>query len=242
MSILKHYKKTGYVQISNILAQNTSLSYEALGLLVNLLSRPDDWVVHKSYFRIESCGEVKLNRIFKELQDAGYLHLSDIRENNKIIDRYWTVSDEPIQSREKWEEILQNLNPTKPHDKETSSCAPPELQKKDLIQKKEKYTNTCSSTQKELDERNSSFEIFWNLYPRKVAKKDATKAWDKYYKKADIILNDIKLRMAGDEWRDKKFIPYPASYLNGERWNDDPKDKFVDKTKTAKSWWMEGVL
>lgn len=71
-----------------------------------------------------------------------------------------------------------------------------------------------------------SFEGWWNWWPKKVAKKDAFKAWKTLTqtnrKKA---LHDSATRYASTE---KHFIPNPATYLRGERWNDElvkPPDK-----------------
>ena len=62
------------------------------------------------------------------------------------------------------------------------------------------------------------FNDFWALYPRKTAKKYAQTAWDRIAKKyhKDII-EDLKKR----KWDDPRFIPYPATYLNGQRWLDE---------------------
>jgi hypothetical protein len=135
MSILKHVKKNGYVQISNELAQTKKLSYEAIGVLVNLLSRPENWIVHKSSFRNEYCGEVVINRIFKELKEAGYLFLYDIREDGKITDRAWVVSDEPIKSSEEWLETLENLNAGEPQMRK------PQFEEKGTVQIKNNNIN-----------------------------------------------------------------------------------------------------
>jgi hypothetical protein len=60
-----------------------------------------------------------------------------------------------------------------------------------------------------------SFDTFWNLYPKKVAKADALKAWNKATKKktADEL---IALTKAYSESKlpDMTYIPYPASWLN----------------------------
>jgi hypothetical protein len=60
-----------------------------------------------------------------------------------------------------------------------------------------------------------SFDTFWNLYPKKVAKADAIKAWKQATKKktADEL---IALTKAYSESKlpDMTYIPYPASWLN----------------------------
>jgi hypothetical protein len=62
---------------------------------------------------------------------------------------------------------------------------------------------------------DESFETFWLLYPKKVAKADAVKAWKQVLKKktADEM---IALTKAYSESKlpDMTYIPYPASWLN----------------------------
>ncbi len=71
---------------------------------------------------------------------------------------------------------------------------------------------------------NISFSDFWAAYPRRVARKDAETAWRKidageYHK----IIDAVNRAKKTDDWRREagKFIPYPASYLRGERWTDE---------------------
>ena len=65
---------------------------------------------------------------------------------------------------------------------------------------------------KEVDE---SFETFWNLYPKKVAKADALKAWKQVLKKktADEMIGLTKA-YSESKLPDMTYIPYPASWLN----------------------------
>jgi hypothetical protein len=62
---------------------------------------------------------------------------------------------------------------------------------------------------------SESFDTFWLLYPKKVAKADALKAWKQVLKKktADEM---IALTKAYSESKlpDMTYIPYPASWLN----------------------------
>lgn len=67
-----------------------------------------------------------------------------------------------------------------------------------------------------------SFNEFWLLYPRRVAKKDAVRAWARV--PTDL---HVTVLVALASWRrvwaqkDIEYLPYPASWLNGERWEDE---------------------
>jgi hypothetical protein len=78
------------------------------------------------------------------------------------------------------------------------------------------------------------FIDFWTIYPRKVAKQTAVKAWGKTGANdsqalTDTIIADVKRRV-DSEWKGKdvQYIPHPATYLNQRRWEDE-----VSATDTA---------
>jgi hypothetical protein len=62
---------------------------------------------------------------------------------------------------------------------------------------------------------DDDFEKFWILYPKKIAKGDALKAWNKATKSktADELLKLTKAYAEG-KLPELKYIPYPASWLN----------------------------
>ena len=67
------------------------------------------------------------------------------------------------------------------------------------------------------------FSDFWGMYPRRVAKKDARKAWDKITPKLHSQILTALFEWSRI-WKDRgeiEYIPYPASWLNGERWEDE---------------------
>jgi hypothetical protein len=68
-----------------------------------------------------------------------------------------------------------------------------------------------------MKQAENEFDNFWNLYPKKVAKSEALRAWNKATKKktADELLKLTKAYAEGKLPEDK-YIPYPASWLNKE--------------------------
>jgi hypothetical protein len=69
------------------------------------------------------------------------------------------------------------------------------------------------------DEFDSEFEPIWEIYPRKVGKGAARRAFRAARKKTDLasIVSGIK-RMPLPS--DPKYIPHLATWLNHERWSD----------------------
>lgn len=76
----------------------------------------------------------------------------------------------------------------------------------------------------------TDFEIFWNLYPNKKAKKKALDKWAKIAPDVDLvkkIITAVTTQAGSEQWikDDGRFIPHPTTWLNGERWNDELKIK-----------------
>lgn len=74
---------------------------------------------------------------------------------------------------------------------------------------------------------DDGFAEFWNRYPKKVAKTQAMKAWQRI-KSTDRPLADLmsglERQKVSEQWQKSggKFIPHPATWLNGRRWEDEP--------------------
>ena len=77
--------------------------------------------------------------------------------------------------------------------------------------------------------RDIDFERFWKAYPRKVAKADALKAFEKNVPGPllETVLNALEKQKRSENWtRDSgRYIPYPATWLNGKRWEDESEPK-----------------
>jgi hypothetical protein len=72
------------------------------------------------------------------------------------------------------------------------------------------------------------FSKFWALYPKKVCKAAAEKAWKKLKVTDDLftlIANGLSKQVVCAEWTKDggQFIPHAATWLNGKRWEDEVK-------------------
>jgi hypothetical protein len=69
------------------------------------------------------------------------------------------------------------------------------------------------------------FDIFWKAYPRKTGKGDARKKFAKALNKTSFenIMAALGKVKASAQWQkdDGQFVPYPATWLNQERWDDE---------------------
>ena len=69
-----------------------------------------------------------------------------------------------------------------------------------------------------------AFDAFWAMYPRKVEKAKARQRWGRLTEaKRRAAMEALPLHVAAWEQRgDPQFIPHPTTWLNGQRWEDDP--------------------
>lgn len=80
---------------------------------------------------------------------------------------------------------------------------------------------------------DDGFEKFWAVYPRRVAKAEARKAWkqtEKLRPPIEAVLKAVYAARASRDWQkdDGQYIPYPSSWLRGERWDDQHEVNLAD--------------
>lgn len=68
----------------------------------------------------------------------------------------------------------------------------------------------------------ANFDRFWEAYPRKVGKVKALAAFQKVTVPVDLLLSAIEAQKKSHQWKkdNGQFIPHPATWLNGKRWED----------------------
>lgn len=79
------------------------------------------------------------------------------------------------------------------------------------------------SESKSEDNARENFEKFWSAYPRKAgSKQKAFEAFKKSDVSLDILLAAIENQKKSAQWSkdNGQFIPHPATWLNGKRWED----------------------
>lgn len=83
------------------------------------------------------------------------------------------------------------------------------------------------------------FEKFWKKYPRKIAKPNAKKAWLRI-KPDDALTQKMidAIDKQGLYGREIQFVPHPATWLNGERWEDEVQRQ--KSSESAMPEWAKG--
>lgn len=114
MSIIRTKSPHRFTIVSNeLLAESNPMSWEATGLLIYLLSKPDNWQVSiAALTNIGKCGKNKIESILKELKQLGYV-VGKRRSSGKYNYYVYDTPQTP-QSNPKPENQVEAQNPKKP--------------------------------------------------------------------------------------------------------------------------------
>ena len=76
-------------------------------------------------------------------------------------------------------------------------------------------------------QQQATFDDFWTLYPKRIARLDAVKAWAKLSdaERMDALVALVKWRRVWLARDEMQFVPHAATWLRGARWEDElPSD------------------
>lgn len=109
-----------------------------------------------------------------------------------------------------------------------------------------KYKNT--KNEKNLKEvYMANFDRFWSVYPKKINKEAARKAWLKIKDSDSLVetmIQSLEKAKASRDWQKEqgKFIPHPATWLNNKRWEDEIDGSYGTSQKSDEGGEYEGTL
>lgn len=91
-----------------------------------------------------------------------------------------------------------------------------------------------------MDDNMSEFDDFYKVYPKKIAKADARKAWEQtraVRPDTQTLIEAVVKQCQTEQWMKNggAFIPYPATWLRGERWDDEIEVK-LPGVVSGKHW------
>ena len=205
MTIVKSKHASNYTVLPNEIF-TCGLSIEAIGLLSYFLSLPKDWVIYKTQLHTQlNVGRERLDRIFKELTTKGYvLSVKEVDEKGHFTYNH-IVYDKPFNGEPSTELPLTD----KPLTGLPYTADQP-LQSK----------NIQSTKEQSKEYKDSMFEIFWDLYDKKV---DSKKCKEKFLRLKDAEIEKIFLTLPDyiKSTPDVKFRKNPSTYLNNQCWNDE---------------------
>ena len=198
----RHTFEDQFTQIPNAWLRDKRLSLKSKGLLAQLMTHSPGWSVSiRSLAEANGCGRDLIATAISELEEAGYLSRTQERSNDgRFSETVWTTS-EPM------------ADLPLPENPVTDNPAT-------------KNTITKEEQSKELPhpEDEGMFGTFWELYPKKMDKSAARKAWEKATRETNpLVIIGGADRLANDpNLPPRQFIPYPASWLNAGGWSNEP--------------------
>lgn len=151
-----------------------------------------------------------------------------VEDGDDVVIRSWSrhqealdaESDRRRRDRERKAAVRQAERDAARTSAEVSADCPrtvlPESARKEVeVQEKEQKTSGAS-----LPDR---FDEFWEIYPKRVGRGQAVKAWKAALRKtdADTVLAGVTAFAESVAGKDPTFIAHPSTWLNGERWTDD---------------------
>ena len=151
------------------------------------------------------------------------------RQNRLIIINNWEQyqQSEP-QSEPQVDHKWTTSEPQVDHPR-TTNAQIQHIDNKKLLNDAQKKVNTQECKKERMQEIKKEymckFDKFYSLYPKKRAKQSAIKAWMKLKLDDNLfskIINALNFDIKSEQWNKDggEFIPLPASWINGKRWED----------------------
>lgn len=229
-SIIKG-KRRGFTMIYNSVLKDSRLDLKTKGFFAVMMSFPEEWeYTVKGLAQVMDIGKDAVRTCLKQLESAGYLIREQGREGGRFSQNVYVLLEEsasPLSDLPYTVKPLTDLpctvNPTqyKTIENKDSNNIPPISPTGEGEETQDFSEGKCLPKHK--PER---FERFWDAWPKghKKARRSAVRAWDRLKasdKLLDRMAEALAQQMQSDQWK-RGFVPYPATWLNGRRWEDEP--------------------
>jgi hypothetical protein len=200
---------------NGFLIHDDRLTYKAKGILATILSFPDDWqIFERDLAERSKDGIDSLQSGISELMQYHYIFRKRTRKENGHWDvyQYWV-----------FEVPNPGFNPDS--DEECTSYTG----KSNIGSSSVGKSNILYSINLKEYDTDSAFELIWSLYPKKVQKGRALKAFKKALKEnkknqdiAQEIFDGVKNYAEYCKARgvDAQYIQHGATYFNNDGWED----------------------
>lgn len=189
--------------------------YKTQGIFINICS----------YYWSNEC-DITFTKLHKKFKD--YHGIIDILLESELIKEYKANKVAINFLDEQWEERKAT---SKRNSKAGKKSAELRKNKKATTVEFTLNENTTNKKRREeiREEKNKKFLIFWELYPKKVNKKDSLVKWMKLTDEEIVeISKTIKLFIAYKPFEDYTH-PNPTTYFNQKRWQDVIEESQIKK-------------
>lgn len=211
---IQRVPETPFAQIANEALRDSRLSFKARGLLAMVLSHSGEWTATLKWLQSQSekDGREAIQTALNELTEYGYREVFNERD-----------TDGEIRTIVVWRHTAEVRIPRPTGNPATGNPGRRETRGALEHHPSEHYLSEHNKELSIIDESTTAFECFWNIYPRKVGKDAARKAFRKAATGTDWkIIIDGARRYAADPNREAEFTAHPTTWINAGRWSDEP--------------------
>ena len=230
-------KRKGFTMIYNSVLKDTRLDLKTKGFFAVMMSFPEEWeYTIKGLMQIMGIGRDAVQSCIKQLESAGYLVREQCREGGRFSKNVYVLLEESASP------LTDLPSPVNPHQYKTIENK--DYQNKDNIPPivPQEGTGEGDKSKDGLVPKHKPerFMKLWAIWPKKrrKARREAVKAWDRL-KASDELLNEMSAALAkqmeGADWKRGIGVPYPSTWLNGRRWEDEP-DEPEEEEASGSSW------
>ena len=179
--------------------RNAVKVFEQLGLLEKLTDGTIflSQVAKMTGKRSESADRVAKHRALKKAEYEQLLHVT--KSNDNIYIQSTEYKEENTEYKIQSTEYKKQRTKNKEQRKEKNSKEDNEI----LIQ--------------------NQFELFWEAYPKKIAKKTVMQKFKKLNPNENLfkkIMTSLEIHKKTAQWQNAMYIPSPLTWINQERWED----------------------
>lgn len=184
-----------------------------------------------------NCSKGTTINALKNLESKGYIKKRQEGENGNIKNFYTANSIEEINwAIDNENNTLSKIEPV-PYQKLMGGDTNFDRGNTNIyISNNIKKTNNKSNNKSAKQEQDEKFNEFWQDYPKKKDKQAAHKAFMKIKPDNELfqkIMESLKKQKQTNDWTKEngQYIPFPATWLNGMRWEDEIDIKVSEPPK-----------
>lgn len=248
-TVVRIERDEGYTILPNGLLRDSRLSLKTKGLFCMMLSFPGNWSYSVGGLcAVCGAGRDTVRGALRELEAAGYLereqeHAANGRFGSTVYTLHTvsslpqtenpsTAGEAPQTDLPSSEKPTSENPPQQNKDYNNTPYSPPTPPEGGGGGRPAAGRMTPQGEGRQVRKRTGHdpdgtlFAAFWAAYPRKAAKDKALRAWRRLNPDEALcqrMAEALERCKASREWRKEggAYIPYPATWLNGRRWEDE---------------------
>lgn len=209
-------------------SKELTLQQKVMLVEIDSLDNDDGCFASNKYFSdFFGISSGRVSQIINDLIDKGYLKVEYQKKDKQILGRIMKIQSPPYPQK-----VFNILNKGYLENDEGGI----KYSKEGYLENAKDnniYINNINNNIKNYNKKEialEKFEEFYKEYPKKVSKENVKKWFIKNNPSDELfktIMSSLKKYKLSDSWKDTKYIPYPSTWLNQKRWEDELSDTNV---------------